>query len=125
VNDECLRGARLVDEGKLQEAAECFRALADRPDIAEGTRCIMAVNLATVYDKMGHTDPAVETYEFAAGLMVRGFVWIQECRAQFLFEKARIADAIHVWEETLALPFVDDAVLKRVEQNLAVARSKL
>ena len=67
----------------------------------------------------------IQTYEFAAGLMVRGFTWIEERRAQFLFEKKRIEDAIHVWEGVLALPFIPEDALKRVEQNLAVARAQL
>lgn len=119
-----MRGAKLVDEGKLTEAAECFRALAERQDLAEGTRCVMAVNLATVYDKMGHVDTAIQTYEYASGLIVRGFAWIEERRAQFLFERDRIDDAIAVWEGILALPFVAEEVAQRCEQNLATARAK-
>jgi hypothetical protein len=125
VNDQCMRGARLVDEGRLTEAAECFRALADRADIAEGTRCVMAVNLATVYDKMGHVETAIQTYEFASSLMVRGFAWIEERRAQYLFEHDRIDDAIGVWNGILTLPFIGEDVTRRIEQNLATTRGKL
>ena len=123
-DNECFRGAKLVDEGKLEEAAEVFRTLSERADLAEGTRCVMAVNLATVYEKMGHLDTAIQTYEYATGLVLRGYTWIEERRAQFLFEHDRAADAIEVWEGILALPFLTDDTVKRIEHNIKTARAK-
>ena len=123
-DDECRRGALLVEEGKLHDAAEIFRTLSARSDVPDGFRTVMAVNLATVYEKMGHVDTAIQTYEYAATIALRNYVWAEEGRAEFLFKHNRIDDAIGVWEHVLTLPFLPDEVVKRVEQNLQVAHDK-
>ncbi|MBC8109411.1 MAG: tetratricopeptide repeat protein [Anaerolineae bacterium] len=120
----CMRGAALVEEGKLHEAAEIFRTLSERTDLADGHRAVMAVNLATVYDKMGHVDTAIQTYEYASTITLRNYVWTEEGRAEYLFKRERYDEAIGVWEHILTLSFLPDEVVKRVEQNLAVANEK-
>ena len=55
---------------------------------------------------------------------MRGYTWIEERRAQFLFEHDRAADAIEVWEGILALPFLTDDTVKRIEHNIKTARAK-
>lgn len=121
VDAECMRGAELVNAGKLAEAAEVFRALCDNAKIAESIRALMAHNLATVYDKMGHTDTAMKTREYATSIVLTPFVFAEETRAAYLYEKGQVQRAAEVWRSLLGLKMLPSDVKARVEYNLAAA----
>ena len=122
--DEITRGAGLFEQGNLAEAAEVFKGLAEKEDLDTGGRVIAAWNLAVTYDKMGHADHAVSTYEYGAGLATQGYVSAQERRAEYLFKLGRLDDAIAVWEHLAGLEFIAADRLAILQHNLATAHAQ-
>ena len=120
---ECIRAAELVNQNKLAEAAEIFRTLSSSiGQVPDGARAVMAVNLAVVYDKMGHQDTAIQTYEFAAGIVQSPYLFAEEARATYLHKISRVDEAIEVWESLLGLNPMPHETRQRIGQNLATAK---
>ena len=122
--DEITRGAQLFEAGKLSEAAEVFKRLAEMEELGRTGRAIAAVNLAVTYDKMGHTDHAVATYEYGVGVVVSDYLFAQENRAAYLLKIGRVDDAIGVWEHLLDLDFVPQERADAYRKNLDIAIEK-
>ena len=122
--DEITRAAGLFEQGKLTEAAEIFKGLAEKEDLDPSGRVIAACNLAVTYDKLGHRDHAVSTYEYGVSLVTQGYVYAQERRAEYLFKLGRADDAIAVWEHLAGLEFIAADWLATVEQKLATANAQ-
>jgi tetratricopeptide (TPR) repeat protein len=122
--DEITRGAQLFESGKLAEAAELFKRLAEKEDLGRAGRAIASVNLAVTYDRMGHPDHAVAAYEYGVGVVVTDYVFAQEHRAAYLFNIGRIDDAIGVWEHLLDLDFLPQQRADAFRQSLDAAIAK-
>jgi tetratricopeptide (TPR) repeat protein len=122
--DEITRAAGLFEQGNLSEAAEVFKGLAEKQDLEAGGRAIAAYNLAVTYDKMGHPDHAVRTYEYGVGLVTQNYVYAQQRRAEYLHQIGRLDDAIAVWEHLADLEFIAPESLAVVQQNLATAQAQ-
>lgn len=120
------QGAVLFESGQLQEAADIFRRLCEQADLPSSHRAVNAVNLATVYDKMGHVDHAVAMHDYCVGLSVDPYVWAQNARAQYLLKIGRVEDAIGVWQHLTDLEFLpaDRAEAVRNGLDLALAKRK-
>ena len=122
--DEITRAAGLFEAGKLTEAAEIFKGLAEKETIDPSGRVIAAANLAVTYDRMGHPDHAVSTYEYGVSLVTQGYVYAQERRAEYLFKLGRVDDAIEIWEHLAGLEFIAADWLATVQQKLAAAHAQ-
>jgi tetratricopeptide (TPR) repeat protein len=104
--NEISRGAALFESGKLADAADVFKRLCEQEDLPGKGRAIAAVNLAVTYDKMGHPDHAVATYEYGVGVVTADYVFAQEHRAGYLYTLGRVDDAVAVWSHLLELEFL-------------------
>ncbi len=123
-DDEIMRAAGFFEAGKLAEAAEIFKRLCEQEDLGRAGRMIAAVNLAATYDKMGHPDHAVQTYEYGVSVTTVDYVFAQERRADYLFTLGRVDDAIAVWEHLLALEFLAPDRAEPLRQNLNAALAR-
>ncbi len=122
--DEITRGAALFEAGKLAEAADVFKGLCERQDLDNKGRAIASVNLAVTYDKMGHADHAVATYEYGVGAMTDDYVFAQEHRASYLFKLGRTDEAVAVWEHLLDLEFLAPDRADAFRQGLEAAAGR-
>jgi tetratricopeptide (TPR) repeat protein len=122
--DEITRGAQLFESGQLAEAAAVFRQLCEDPSVPTKGRAIAAFNLATTYDKMGHTDHAVATHEYAVGIVTDDYLFAQEGRAAYLHKIGRLDDAIALWDRLLDLEFVEARRADAYRNNVEVARAQ-
>ena len=105
---EITRGAALFEAGKLTEAAQVFKQLCELEELPAKGRSIAAVNLAVTYDKMGHTDHAVATYEYGVAVVTPDYLFVQQERANYLSKVGRVDEAVAVWRHLLDLEFLDD-----------------
>ena len=124
LDNEILHGAQLFEQGNLTDAAAIFKRLCEREDLPHGIRAIMAHNLATTYDKMGHPDHAIATYEYGVSLAVINYVFAQENRANYLFQRKQYDEAIAVWEHLLGLDFLADDSAAAIRHNADQARAQ-
>jgi Tfp pilus assembly protein PilF len=122
-NDQIMEGAKFFEEGQYAQAAEVFLKLCERADAPSDERAFMGMNLAVTYDKMGHTEQAAESYEFAAGMAMRSYVNVQERRAAYLYENDRKDEAIAVWEHLISLDLLMPERQEIIKHNLNQARS--
>jgi tetratricopeptide (TPR) repeat protein len=123
-HDDMHEAARLVDDGKLREAAEIFRRLCATEEIGEGVRMINSVNLAVVYDKLGDVEGALKCYDFGAGMGLKIYVFAIERKAEYLVTQNRIDEAIETYEHLLSLDLLPDDKRATFEHNLTVARQR-
>jgi tetratricopeptide (TPR) repeat protein len=123
VNAEIVRAAELFEKGSLADAAAIFKQLCEREDIPHGVRAVCAHNLAMTYDKMGHPDHALATFEYGVSLTVINYVFAQENRANYLFQRKRFDEAIGIWEHLLALDFLAEDRAAGIRHNLEQARA--
>ena len=124
LDNEILHGAQLFENGNLTDAAAIFKRLCEREDLPHGIRAIMAHNLATTYDKMGHPDHALGTLEYGVGLTVINYVFAQENRANYLFKLQRYDEAIAIWDHLLALDFLAADRAAAIRHNADQARAQ-
>ena len=123
-HDDMHEAARLVDEGKLREAAEIFRRLSATEEVGAGVRMINAVNLAVVYDKLGDVEGALKCYDYGAGLGLGIYDFALEQKAAYLFNQNRLDEAIATYEHLLSLDLLPDDRRATFEHNLTVARQR-
>jgi tetratricopeptide (TPR) repeat protein len=119
--EEITTGAALFEAGRMAEAAEVFKRLCEKEDLARTARSIAAVNLAVTYDKMGHPDHAVATYEYCVGVATIDYVFAQEQRADYLQKLGRVDDAVRVWSHLLDLEFLAPDRAQAIRQKLEAA----
>jgi len=124
VDAEILRAAQLFESGNYADAAAIFKQLCEREDLPHGIRAICAHNLATTYDKMGHAEHALGTYEYGVSLTVINYVFAQENRANYLFQLKRYDEAIAIWEHLLTLDFIAEDRAAGVRHNLGAAKAQ-
>jgi hypothetical protein len=114
--------ADLVDKGDYVAALEVLRSLVES-DLPDLDRSVMAVNMATVCDKMGQVPDALGWYDYGIALeypLMRCFV--TERKAEYLIGKGRKAEAVAVYETLLPEPFLTLGERERIRQNVAILR---
>ncbi len=121
---EMIRAAQIFEQGNYAEAAAIFKRLCEREDLSHGVRAVLAHNLATTYDKMGHPDHALATFEYGVSLVVTDYVFAQENRANYLFQRQQFDEAIHIWDHLLALDYLPADRAAAIRHNLDQARAQ-
>lgn len=122
--NEITRAAALFEAGNLTEAATVFKQLCEQENLARGARSIAAVNLAVTYDKMGHPEHALASYEYGVGVVTTDYVFAQDHRAAYLFKLGRTDEAVAVWERLLELEFIEPERAEALRQNIKSALDK-
>ena len=120
-SSEISRAAGLFEAGKLVEAAEIFRQLSTKEDLDRTGRIIATINLAVTYDKMGHADHAVSTYEYGMGIATEDYLLAQGNRATYLHKIGRVKEAVRIWEHLLTLEFLSPEREKAYRHNIEVS----
>ncbi len=122
-HEECVTAADLFEKGDYATAADIFVRLCEREDIADMDRAYMGYNLARTHDKLGDPESAAASYDFAASMAIKPYVWFQELRAAYLYEHGRRDDAVAVWEHLLTLDLLLPERRAAIEHNLKAATS--
>lgn len=121
--DEMTRAANLFESGNLADAAAIFKRLCEREDLSNGVRAMLAHNLATTYDRMGHPEHAISTHEYGVSLAMRDYVFAQQNRAAYLAGIKRADEAIAIWEQLLTLDFLADQSADTIRRNIDTVRA--
>lgn len=122
--DEMTHAAHLFEAGQLADAAAIFKRLCEREDLSNGIRAMLAHNLATTYDKMGHPEHAISTHEYGVSLAVRDYVFAQQNRAAYLAGIGHNDEAIAIWEQLLTLDFIADTSAEAIRRNTETVRAR-
>lgn len=120
--DEITRGAEFFEAGKYAEAAEVFRGQCEKSDLARTGKIIAAHNLATTYDKLGHTDHAIQTHEFSVATATEDYEFAQSHRAEYLHKLGRNDEAIAVWNDLLRLEFIPPDHAEAYRKNISTSQ---
>jgi tetratricopeptide (TPR) repeat protein len=116
--------AGLIDVGHLKEAEAALYKLIFS-EISDVDRGILCVRMASVYDKMGDTDHALEWYNkaIAAEEPLCRFD-AAEKKAQYLSWLGHNADAVGICEGLLKQPYLSEGDKDRMRQLIKSFLSK-
>jgi tetratricopeptide (TPR) repeat protein len=123
-HEEIYRAAAMFDAGDLASAGQIFASIVNDPQVPDFERAMMAINLATVHDRMGNLADALTAYDAAIGFAVKPYAFVQGNRASFLYERGYREEAIALWEHLLSIEQIEPDRRKTFEQNLQTARSQ-
>lgn len=123
-HEEIQRAANMFEAGDLAGAGAIFARIANDPQVPDFERAMMAINLATVQDRMGNLADALAAYDLAIGLSVKFYAFVQGNHAAFLFERGYREEAIALWEHLLSIEQIEPDRRKVFELNLQTARNQ-
>ncbi|MGE3181689.1 MAG: hypothetical protein AB7N71_08670 [Phycisphaerae bacterium] len=117
-DEKCHEGARLFEAGEHSAALAIFETLAADETVAQFSRAMMYINVATVEDKRGSSIRAAKAYDKAAGLALHSYLYVQLNRMNWLQQKGKPADGVKLAEQLLEIPNLSAEDRKMVEQHL-------
>lgn len=121
-HDDCHRAAALFEQGDHAGAADLFRQICARPDVGQSDKALMFINLATICEKMGRHDQAIQAFDDARAQSLQCYFYVEQSRAVFLIRTGRSAEAIPLIENLLRHPALTGDYRVGCEENLRIAR---
>jgi hypothetical protein len=86
---------------------------------------MMAMNLATVCDKLGRTDEALSWFDEGVELeRAHGRFFVAEHRAAYLADNGRENESLERYEELLLFPGLTSDDRDRIERNVHLLRER-
>ncbi len=112
------KAARLVEDGDYPGAIRVLQALL-ASDISDFDKAMMCANLATVHEKMGQEQAALDWYDKGVAYEEPGRRYtVAEMKAAYLAEKGRSQESLEVYTGLLARPFLTEADKARIRENV-------
>lgn len=121
--DKANAASKHFDNNDLEAAMAGFEELI-KSDISDIDKSMMCYNMARVCEKGGHTEHALEWFDYGISLeapLCRCLVL--EHKAAFFAEARRDAEALAIYEQIYSLPYATEADKQRVWSNMVILRN--
>lgn len=119
------RASRLVERGDYARAIAILKDLVSS-DISDVDKAMMCLNIAIVYDKMGHPEEALAWYDEGAKYeRAHERHFVAEKKAAYLAQQERYRDSLYAYEELLNRASLTEGDRERITMNIETLRKRV